>query len=224
MESVLSAKAMILRFIEKCIVDPTFAPVHLTAKLPAVDAVRVQTDIVRAGESLWDGKTYHSRMAGHLDTYPTIDLSKFPWKDPKDASFAAVRNGKLRAEMQAQLDEALASLPFQMFPSDTRHTGWRDVFAGEFRLDQYFYFELFRSDVPDWIIGLDRIHMSGSWELFLPKPSPEITLVYEIIAHNRLAGELARLETTPLTPIEEKRDEVRKLRERIEESLRQTAA
>ena len=224
MESVLSAKAMILRFIEKSIVDPTFAPVHLTAKLPAVDAVRVQTDIVRAGESLWDGNTYHGRMAGHLDTYPTIDLSKFPWKDPKDASFAAVRNGKLRAEMQAQLDEALASLPFQMFPSDTRHAGWRDVFAGEFRLDQYFYFGLFRSDVPDWIIGLDRIHMSGSWELFLPKPSPELTLVHEIIAHNRLTTELARLKEVPPIAISTKEDEVNALRQKIEESLSQIAA
>jgi hypothetical protein len=127
--------------------------------------------------------------------------------------------------MQEQLAESLASLPFQMRPIDDSNASWRSAFTGDEPLNRYFYFELTsRERVPDWIIGLDKLRMSGSWRVFLPSPSPELTLVQNIISHNHTAAELARLESYPASTISTKRDVISDLQRQIEESLRQIAA
>lgn len=225
MERVPTAKAMILSFIDKGIAEPTFAPVYLTAKLSAVDAKSIQTDLSRAGESLWHGRAYHSRMKGDIHTYPTIDLTKFPWTGRESVMFESVRDGTLMSDMQQQLDEALASLPFQIRPVNDSRGLWRDSFKDEGDLNRYFYFELFcKSEIPEWITGLGSMRMSGSWYVFLPSPSPELDLILKISKLSRTKADLEKLANVPSDAITVKGIEIANLKQQIEEALRQIAA
>ncbi len=198
MGTVPHAKDLILQFIEQCMEDPTFAPVHLTAQIDAVDAKTVQTDIVRSGESLWLGRRYDGELFGTPSTYPSVDLSLFPWTKQDgldDITFESMRDGRVLAAMQSQLDRALAALPFQLRPQVKSIESLRTMFAEDNILNRQFPLELFREDVPDWITGLDQLHMTGSWKVFIPQPSPEWNLLRQVFARKRVEDELAQLRT-----------------------------
>lgn len=225
MNKVPTTKEMILRFIDKGIADPTFAPVHLTARLSSVGSKSVQTDLVRAGESLWNGSAYHSRMRGDIHSYPVLDLTKFPWAMHESVTFASVRDGTLHSDMQNQINKALAALPFQMRPVEDFRDSWRNAFTGDEPLNRYFYFELFYQEaVPEWIINLDKLRMSVSWEVFLPNPSPERDLIFKINELRRTKEELAKLAAAPTDSIAAKQTTASRLQREIEEALLQTAA
>jgi hypothetical protein len=182
------AKDFILRFIEQGMSDPTFAPVHLVAKLSSVDATVVRTDIVRAGDSLWDGDNYRGTMSGQISSYPLIDLAEFPWSK-KDGlskiSFESMRDGRVLAAMQSQLDRALTALPFQLCPAIKSIDALRERCVQDDDLRRYFPLKLVREDVPSWITGLDQIYMNGSWRVFIPRPSPEWNLLQQVFARER---------------------------------------
>jgi hypothetical protein len=225
MNKVPTVNEMILRFIDKGITDPTFAPVHLTARLSAVDARGLRTDLARAGESLWNGSAYHSRMKSDIHSYPVLDLSKFPWTGLESVTFASVRDGTLHSDMQDQINNALAALPFQMRPVEDPRDSWRNAFTGNEPLNRYFYFELFRQEeVPEWITGLDKLRMSVSWEVFLPNPSPERDLIFKISELRRTKEDLAKLAAVPIDSITAKETAASRLQSEIGEALRQIAA
>ncbi len=214
MGTVPRAKDLILQFIEQGMEDPTFAPVHLTAQIEAVDAKAVQTDIVRSGESLWHGQLYDGTMLGTPGTYPSIDLSLFPWSKQgglDDITFESMRDGRVLAAMQTQLDCALTTLPFQLRPKVKSIESLRAMFAEDNILNRQFTLELFREDVPDWITGLDQLHMTGSWKVFIPQPSPEWNLLRQVFARKRVEDELAQLQTISPEVIAAKAAELRSL-------------
>ncbi len=215
MGTVPRAKDLILQFIKQGMEDPTFAPVHLKAKISAVDAKVAYADIVRSEESLWNGPNYNSTMQGDTGTYPTIDLAQFPWSKQdglRKVSFESVRDGTLLAAMQSQLDRALAATPFLMRPKVKSIEVLREAFATDAGLHRYFSFELFRQDgVPAWINGLDHLHMTGSWKVFLPCPSPEWNLLRQVFARERVEDELAQLKTVSPEVIAAKAAELRSL-------------
>ncbi len=217
--TIPTAEQTVIRFIEKGICDSAFAPVYLSAKLDRIDGESLLTDLVRNHESLWGGKAYRGEMEGHTSSYPSIDLSLFPWKFPEQPTFASVRDGNLRSEMQRQLDAALAALPFKMRPLNGKSRPWHKSFLenGSWR---YVYFELIREDdTPEWITGLDSIRMSGSWRVFLPNPSPERDIVEQMLLYERRSAQLEELRSTPPISIASKEDELEGLRHRLQAEL-----
>ncbi len=225
MGTVPHAKDLILRFIEQGMQDPTFAPVHLTAKIGAVAAKVVRTDILRAGESLWHGDNYRGTMQGQTSTYPLVDLAQFPWSmsDGLDAiSFESMRDGRVLAAMQSQLDRALAALPFQLRPAIKNIEALREQFATNAGLNKYFLLKLFREEMPVWIIGLDQLQMSGSWQVFVPRPSPEWVLLLQVFRRERVENELAALKAMSPEVIAAKAAELQDLDEMIAGSTRET--
>lgn len=215
MGTVPSARKLVCTLIERVIDDPTFAAVHLTAKIPASDAQSVSTDIVRANESLWNGPNYHATMRGLVNTYPLIDLSQFPWSKADgldNITFESVRDGTLLTTMQSQLDQTLAALPFQLLPQIKNIERLREVFDTDGGIDHYFSFELHRHEgIPDWISGVKKLQMSGLWKVFLPIPSPEWSLLRKVFERERLERELASLQQVTPTTIAEKTRRIEEL-------------
>ncbi len=217
---------MILHFINRGTRDPAFAPIHLSAKLESVSSSSVRTDLVRDGESLWTGSTYHGEMKGNKESYPIIDLSEFPWTFPEQVPFQHVRNGQVLDEMQKQLNEALAALPFQMGPVDADGVPWKDALFAADRVVQprpTAYFRLFRADsTPEWITGLDGLRMSGSWKVFLPNPSPERALIERIIGFEdavELVGRTREAMAGGVLPLEQRQGVIEERRRQLEEEI-----
>ena len=220
-----TARQTILRFIEKGMSDPTFAPVHLSADLSAVDSKTVRADLVRNGESMWDGRPYNGEMKGDIGSYPLIDLRRVPWDLPEKISSSDVLNGNLRANMKKQLDQLLLATPFQIRPVDDTSGAWRKSFSDPEPLDRRFFFELFReATVPEWILELDKLHMRGSWRVFLPNPSPERDIVDKLLQYEYRAAELARFKASPPTnTVERLENSVDEFGRVIAEQLKQLA-
>lgn len=214
-----TATKTIISFIEKGMTDPEFAPVHLTAKISSVGAHSAQTDLVRNKESMWNGRTYKSRMEGLTSSYPSVNLSLFPWSLPEHTTVSAIRDGSLLKEMQKQLDLALSALPFTMRPLDGATTPWRKLLSGEQR--KYLYFSLFRDGgPPEWLTGFDKFRMSGSWRIFLPSPSPHLELVESLLNYEQQALNLAQLKAAPPIPIASREFELDLLEGQIRTKLR----
>lgn len=197
---------------------------YLSAKLESVGGGTVRTELVRNGESMWSGKAYHGEMQGCVDTYPILDLSKFEWDCPEAVPFSSVRNGRLLGNMQNQLDHALAALPFRMAPIDDKVPWQEGLFSEGPSAEHRAYFKLYREDVPKWIIGLEKLRMSGSWEVFFPNPSPERALVEQLMSYEYEAAKLARKQTARTVSLEAEVASVDALRTSIQDKLGTTAA
>jgi hypothetical protein len=126
--------------------------------------------------------------------------------------------------MQKELDCALSALPFKMRPLDGANTQWKKLLAeGEENRRRYLYFKLFREEgTPEWITGLDKLRMSGSWRIFLPSQSPQLELVESLLNYEQQATYLAQLKSAPPVPIASKEAELERLGTQIREELKKT--
>ena len=222
MKDIPSAKETIIRFIQKGIEDPTFAPLHLVAAVDSVDAKTTRTDLVRDGQSLWDGSLYRDQMRGRIETYPIINFTKVPWGIPESIPFSSVTDGTLRRNMQRRLNELLAELPFQMRPSDSFEVLKKQPFT---EYDYRISFKLHRRDgIPEWITIPETFSMSGSWKVYLKNPSPERTLVEKLLEYEGKAADLARLKANPPIQIEKVEQSMTDLGRTIAQELEQLAA